>query len=375
MRNLFYVLSILVTVFDQCYCFCFLTTVKKNVIFSQLKSSKFDMSAEALAQMKNLKKEDIDKMLEEFDNMNPIQRNALKAMNMDPEMMKTTMKMMKDNPTMLTQAQTMMETMSAEELLDKSREAQEQLKKMSPDELNSVNEAIKNSNSVDGTGLDDKETQPDTGLGSSADSNVVDAMFSVAEFMSYPPTEGGVTFTGFYSLPVIQLLSGDREFDLSLSELSECWLDIIGSLTARCDRDKFELVWREVQEYFEEDIMAEARKEARKKTSPSKKIRSASSSTIGDNLNKKELEDVNNRVKNLSNGEVDSVLGMMENMDSVQESRLKSMGVDPTLMQETAKMLKDNPLLRDQAKKMMENMSPAVCNCKQQFLSFLYFTF
>lgn len=35
------------------------------------------------------------------------------------------------------------------------------------------------------------------------------------------------------------------------------------------------------------------------------------------------------------------------------------MGVDPTLMQETAKMLKDNPLLRDQAKKMMENMSPA----------------
>lgn len=317
------------------------------------------MSAEALAQMKNLKKEDIDKMLEEFDNMNPIQRNALKAMNMDPEMMKTTMKMMKDNPTMLTQAQTMMETMSAEELLDKSREAQEQLKKMSPDELNSVNEAIKNSNSVDGTGLDDKETQPDTGLGSSADSNVVDAMFSVAEFMSYPPTKGGVTFTGFYSLPVIQLLSGDREFDLSLSELSECWLDIIGSLTARCDRDKFELVWREVQEYFEEDIMAEARKEARKKTSPSKKIRSASSSTIGDNLNKKELEDVNNRVKNLSNGEVDSVLGMMENMDSVQESRLKSMGVDPTLMQETAKLLKDNPLLRDQAKKMMENMSPA----------------
>jgi len=52
------------------------------------------------------------------------------------------------------------------------------------------------------------------------------------------------------------------------------------------------------------------------------------------------------------------VLEMMEKMDPAQEARLKAMGVDPALMQQTAQMLKDNPGMREQAKKMMENMSP-----------------
>jgi hypothetical protein len=41
------------------------------------------MSAAAIEQMKNLKPGDIDRMIEELDNMNPIQKTALKAMNMD----------------------------------------------------------------------------------------------------------------------------------------------------------------------------------------------------------------------------------------------------------------------------------------------------
>ena len=41
----------------------------------------YNMASE---QMKNLKPEDIDKMLEEIDNMNPIQKAGLKAMGMDP---------------------------------------------------------------------------------------------------------------------------------------------------------------------------------------------------------------------------------------------------------------------------------------------------
>lgn len=52
----------------------------------------YGMAAE---QMKNLKPEDIDKMLEEMENMNPIQKAALKAMGMDPEMMKKSLDMMK----------------------------------------------------------------------------------------------------------------------------------------------------------------------------------------------------------------------------------------------------------------------------------------
>ena len=315
--------------------------------------------------------------------MNPIQKGALKAMNMDPDVMKKTMQMMRDNPAMVANAQKVMETMSPDELLEQSRKAQEQLKNMTPEELEKANkvmqsipedqmniavETMKAQKSSDGVvdavAEDELDVAMVTGPGSSTDSNVVDAMFRVAEFMSDPPTDGGATFGGFYSLPVIQLLSGDREFDLSMSELKECWAD--GSLGAtRVDRVGFERVWDEVQEYFEQDIMIESRKEARKKTSPKKKNRGGSETTstpkaptIGDNLSQKELEEVNDRVKNLSSNEVGSVLDMMEEMDPVQEARLKSMGVDPKLMQQTAAMLKDNPQMREQAKQMMSNMSP-----------------
>ena len=76
----------------------------------------------------------------------------------------------------------------------------------------------------------------------SEDKYVIDSMFRVGELMSDPPT-GGCTFAGFTSLPVIQLLSGDREFDLSPSELKECWKD--GSLgEVRVDLSGFERVWK-----------------------------------------------------------------------------------------------------------------------------------
>ncbi|KAL3930793.1 MAG: hypothetical protein SGARI_004380, partial [Bacillariaceae sp.] len=41
------------------------------------------MSQAAIEQMKNLKPEDIDKMISEMDNMGGMQKAALKAMNMD----------------------------------------------------------------------------------------------------------------------------------------------------------------------------------------------------------------------------------------------------------------------------------------------------
>jgi hypothetical protein len=110
--------------------------------------------------------------------------------------------------------------------------------------------------------------------------------------------------------------------------------------------------------------MSEARKEAAKRAGPkrrgaSKPIGSTTgTTTIGENLSPEELQAVNERVKTLSNNEVDTVLEMMEKMDPSQEARLKSMGVDPSLMQQTAKMLKENPQMREQAKKMMENMTP-----------------
>jgi hypothetical protein len=358
------------------------------------------MAAAAAEQMKNLKPDDIDRMIAEFDSMGPLQRSALKAMNMDPEMMKRTMVMMRDNPAMIKNAQKLMETMTPDELLEQSRKAQEQLSKMTPKDLEAANkimgqipeeqlskavDVLKNERGSRGNGngggvidasiVDDDESEKrgtvmDTGPGSSSDPQVIDAMFRVAEYMSDPFTRGGVTLAGFASLPIVQLLSGDREFDLSPSELKECWAD--GSLgAARVDRVGFERVWREVQEYFEDDMMGEARKEAKKRASNKKKTRNGAEAaaaastvpsspvaTIGENLSGDELEKVNERVKNLSDDEVDFVLSKMEEMDPAQEARLRAMGVDPKIMQKTAQMMKDNPQLREQARKMMANMSP-----------------
>jgi len=300
---------------------------------------------------------------------------------------------MRDNPSMVANAQKVMETMSPDELLEQSRKAQEQLKEMSVEDLEAANTAMKNipedqmnaavenikaqqskssADAIDAT-ASDEDTPMETGPGSSSDPQVIDAMFRVAEFMSESPTDGGVTFTGFYSLPIIQLLLGDREFDLSMSELKECWADGSSGAT-RVDRDAFERVWKEVQEFFEQDVMTESRKEAKKKTTTKKKNRGGSnttsntaSPTIGDNLSQTELEQINDRVKNLSENDVGSVLDMMQEMDPAQEARLKSMGVDPKLMQQTAAMLKDNPQMKEQAQKMMQNMSPEdMLNASQQ---------
>jgi hypothetical protein len=298
-------------------------------------------------------------------------------------MMKKSLEMMKNNPAMIANAQKVMESMTPDEMLEQSRKAQEQMAKMSPEEMDRINAAMKDipqeqlaaaaeaikqqkaaSGVIDTSADDDDDDEEEkkeiyTGPGSSSDSKVIDAMFQVAEFMSDPPSEGGVTFAGFSSLPVIQLLSGDREFDLSNAELKECWAD--GSLGAtRVDRNGFERVWKEVQEYFEDDVMSEARKEAKKQASPKKRgaTKTETTKTVGESLSPEELKAVNERMKNLSNNEVDSVLDMMEQMAPGQEERLKAMGVDPALMKQTAQMLKENPQLREQAKKMMENMSP-----------------
>ena len=269
-----------------------------------------------------------------------------------------------------------MENMSPQELLEQSREAQKRMATMTTEDMEATNKAI---NSIPKESLDqavdimteqqrqkkEQEAKEDelaaAGPGSK-EKDVIDTMFKVAELMSESGS-GGCTFVGFASLPVIQLLSGDREFDLSPSELKECWAD--GSLGAtRVDRTGFERVWNEVQDYFEDDIMAEARKEAKKKFS--KKIRSTvtpsatptPTTTIGDDLSSKQLEDINNAVKNMSDDDMDKMFEQMEKMGPAEEARMRAMGVDPEMMKKNVEMMKNNPMMREAAKNMMKNMTP-----------------
>jgi hypothetical protein len=369
-------------------------------IMKEETSNPFNMNA-AAEQMKNIKPEDLERMVQEMETMNPIQKQALKAMGMNPEMMKKTMAMMRDNPQMVESAQKLMQDMTPEQMMEQSRMAQQKMSTMTDEELAETNSAIKSipkealdeavgvlskqqsSSSgvadaeIEGGSGDDtvfessSSTTIATGAGTSSDPAVLDVMFSVAEFMSEPPT-GGVALAGFSALPTVQLLSGERDEDLSVAELKECWAS--GSLGAtRVDRAGFERVWKEVQEYFEDDIMGEARKEAKKNVTTQKNrggteppaVASTSTTTtpsttttIGENLKPDQLKAVNDRVKDMDDNEVSQMLEAMQKMDPDQEERMKAMGVDPKMMQSMAEMMKTNPMMRDAAQSMMDNMSP-----------------
>ena len=263
-------------------------------------------------------------------------------------------------------AKKMMANMTPEQIMQRSKEAQEQMAKMSPEDLEKAQQTMESlpedalkkaaeqmetavataataSTTVDVDAEDAAEMY--TGPGSSSDPAVIDAMYRVGEMMSEPINEGGVTLAGFASIPPIQLLSGDREFDLSPSELRECWSE--GAKNAfRVDRAGFERVWKEVQEYFEDDMMSEARKEAKKKAKGPKKVRgsekaSATPTTqVGSTMKDEDLKAVNESVKNMSDDDMSKALDFMNNMDSAAEERLKSMGVDPTMMRKSAEMMK-----------------------------------
>jgi hypothetical protein len=374
-------------------------TKKLQEIIKEETSSPVGMAA-AAEQMKNIKLEDLERMAKEMDNMNPIQRGALKAMGMDPERMKKSMEMMRDNPAMVESAKKIMQNMSPEELMEQSRMAQQRMASMTPEQFEETNKGMGNMGAIpqeqidkavdllkqkqeegrqtvsvvdaevnDDDDDDDEESSSatmETGPGSSSDPEVIDAMFRVAELLSDPPS-GSTTFAGFASLPVIQLLNGDREADLSPEELKECWAD--GSLGAtRVDRVGFERVWKEVQDYFVDDIMGEARKEAKKVASTTTKPSSSTSTstpttttpavTIGQSMDPEQLKAVNERVKTMSEDEVGMMLEQMGKSDPAQEARMKAMGIDPAMMQKTAKMMKDNPMMRQAAQAMMKNLTP-----------------
>ena len=339
------------------------------------------MQLDAAEQMKNIKPEDLERMTKEMENMNPLQKGALKAMGMDPEMMKKTMEMMRDNPEMVESAQKIMQTMSPEELMEQSRLAQEKMKTMTPDQLDETGKAMKSipKEQIDAAVDVLKETQAkgrvieaeveddddgeepkvmETGPGSSSDPEVVDTMFRVAELLSDPPS-GGCTFAGFASLPVIELMSGDREADLSPKELKECWAD--GSLgSTRVDRVGFERVWKEVQDYFEDDILGEARKEAKNRATAKGRGAAAkpTSPVVGQNMSDDQMKAVNEQVKKMSDDDVGMMLDSMQKMGPAEEARMKAMGVDPAMMRKTAEMMKNNPMMRDAAQTMMKNMTP-----------------
>ena len=340
-------------------------------------------------QMKNMTPADMDQMMADMDRMSEDEKSKLKSLGMDVEMMKKSMSLMKNNPELIKNAQRMMERLTPEQMVEQSKMAQEQMRRMTPDQVDMAAKALSSIpadqlDQASQTVVDSLKSEPtittapvvekDTSASnltlerSAKDPNVLDAMFKVAEYMSKPPT-GGVTFKAFATLPPINVLTGNAAEDLSPKELAGCWAD--GSLGAtRVDRAGFERVWVEVQDWFEGDIMDEARSTSHKKqrspsssstttlspSTPSSSI--PTTPVVGEELSAEQLTQVNDRVKNMSDNEMNDMLTQMQNMTPDQEARMKAMGVDPNMMKKVSGMMKSNPLMKKAAQTMMKNMSP-----------------
>lgn len=313
---------------------------------------------ETAAKMKTMKPEDIDGMLKEMENMPAAQKEQLKSMGMDPEIMMSTMKMMKDNPEMIGKMSEVMESMTPEELMEQSRLAQQNFAFMSPNEDSVTQksvaaEVVDNSDEAKDDEDEDEEYEPVEPV-----PETLDAMFRVAQIMSVGEGDG-ITFQAFVTLPPIALLSGTGEDDLSKKELSDCWNK--GSLGAsRVDREGFERVWREVQTNYYNDIVEEAQERAtmkKRKRGSDKPVTSASPTNlqVGASLSPEQLQAT---MKNMKDEDLSAMFEQMSNMTPADEARMRSMGVDPAMMKKSAEMIKNNPLLRKAATAMMKNTPP-----------------
>ena len=357
------------------------TANQRHASFMRMSSSSSGPDNELLKasaeQMKNMTPEDIDRMMKEMESMNPAQKAALKAMGMEPDLMMKSMKMMKSSPEMMKSAQKMMESMTPQQLMEQSKLAQEQMARMDAKDVEAATKAME---SLSPDQLDAAaKVISEQGVPSQLKADeplVVDTMYRTAELMSRPPT-GGVTFQAFATLPPITVLSGTREEDLSTAELEECWMEGSNG-EIRVDRTGFERVWNEVRDYFEGDIIDEARKTAGTRKMESSASSSASSTAaevvggeasgaaaaapqqpvVGATLSAEEMAAVNAKVKQMSEDDVGKMLEQMQTLTPEQEKRMKEMGADPAMMTKAAKMMASNPLMKKAAAELMKNMSP-----------------
>ena len=93
------------------------------------------ISPEQLQQeVKNMKDEDMVAMFERMDNMGPEEEARMKALGLDPAMMRKSASVMKNNPLLRNAAAAMLKNTSPEQLQKASQQAQERMANMSEEE-------------------------------------------------------------------------------------------------------------------------------------------------------------------------------------------------------------------------------------------------
>ena len=231
----------------------------------------------AAEMMTTITPDEIDSALQEMDNMSSLEKEEMKSLGMNPEIMKQSMEMMKNDPDMVKGISQMLSKMSPEELLEQSKRAQDTIAAATAASASGTGTSVSSTTSATTTSVvedddDDDDDDENTEPIPPPSVEILDTMYRVGELMSDPPT-GKVTLAGFAAIPPIALLVGDdTERDLSIPELKECWAD--GSLgSTRVDRTGFERVWMEVQDYFSLPMMDKARERTLKNRKNNKKQR------------------------------------------------------------------------------------------------------
>lgn len=82
------------------------------------------------------------RMLEGMANIGPEEEARMRAMGADPAMMKKAAQMMSSNPMMRNAAKTMMKNMTPEQMAQASQQAQQQMGKMSPSDIEKAMEQM-----------------------------------------------------------------------------------------------------------------------------------------------------------------------------------------------------------------------------------------
>jgi hypothetical protein len=101
------------------------------------------LSPDALGQaMKNMKDEDVERMFEQMSNMSPEEEARMRAMGVDPGMMKKSAQMMKNNAFLRKGFTSMMKNAKPEDILRSSQMTQEKFATMSEEEKKKILENL-----------------------------------------------------------------------------------------------------------------------------------------------------------------------------------------------------------------------------------------
>jgi len=227
-----------------------------------------DMTPESMRQaadaLKTLKPDQIQQMLKEVEDMSPEERERLKGMGINPDMLKMSMKVMKANPNVIKMAQEQMAKMSPEQMKQASDLAQKQMEAMAPEDLEKMADSA-----IAGAGgpqVVDVDVEEDAPARNARDEALVDALFVVAAAMSKQP--GAVTLEAFKQLPPIQSLRGELPDDLSDAEIADAWAEAGLAVGAAADKTAFTRAWLALDQLYDDDMMVEARRPPKKTRAP-----------------------------------------------------------------------------------------------------------